>query len=152
MDTRPGNSFLTQLIIMSLLGFFMAGCGSGSSDFTPVIHEGITNPLPPCPDSPNCVRITRMLPDSLQPAWERVRTALREMKPYRMEVLPDENRIETVFMVVFFQDDLVIQLEPSRNGDGTLLHIRSASRIGYSDLGVNTRRVRRLLEQLDPGQ
>ncbi|MDZ7693297.1 MAG: DUF1499 domain-containing protein [Balneolaceae bacterium] len=62
-----------------------------------------------------------------------------------MELSPDEYRIETVFLVVFFLDDMIVQLyEADRSS--TLVHIRSASRVGYSDIGVNTRRVRYFLK------
>jgi uncharacterized protein (DUF1499 family) len=43
-----------------------------------------------------------------------------------------------------FVDDLELHLSPS-NG---IVHIRSVSRIGYSDLGVNRRRVENLRKKL----
>ena len=41
-----------------------------------------------------------------------------------------------------FKDDVTITL--SREGDVTVVNIRSASRVGKSDLGVNAKRIRRL--------
>jgi uncharacterized protein (DUF1499 family) len=47
--------------------------------------------------------------------------------------------------VIFrFVDDLTLHLFLSKG----VIHIRSASRIGYSDLGVNRRRVENLREKL----
>ncbi|UCD31114.1 MAG: DUF1499 domain-containing protein [Desulfobacterales bacterium] len=43
-----------------------------------------------------------------------------------------------------FIDDLTLHLTPSKG----IIHIRSASRIGYSDLGVNRRRVESLRKKL----
>ena len=47
-------------------------------------------------------------------------------------------------MIFRFVDDLTLNLNPS-NG---IIHIRSASRTGYSDLGVNRRRVENLRKKL----
>ena len=123
------------------MAFLFSGCGSQSSDFSETADIKSTNPLPPCPDSPNCVRITKHYPESSDLVWEASLSALRQMKPYDIEISADEYRVDAVFPVVFFRDDMAFQLEPS--GSGTSVHIRSASRIGYSDLGVNRRRVRR---------
>lgn len=132
---------LVPLLMLSIL----TGCGSKPSDLTG--FEKAQNPLPPCPDSPNCIRLTKSYRDSLDKAWVEVLNVLREMKPYTLEATPDEYRIDAVFLVVFFKDDMVLQLEKA--GAGTLVHIRSASRIGYTDLGVNRRRVKRFLKKLE---
>ncbi|MDX1618491.1 MAG: DUF1499 domain-containing protein [Balneolaceae bacterium] len=104
------------------------------------------NPLPPCPDSPNCVRTTRVHPDDPEIVWEAAVAAIDRMQPAEKETYPDEYRLEAVFQVFFFKDDLVVRLEASGDGEspetGTYLHIRSSSRVGYSDLGVNRRRVK----------
>jgi uncharacterized protein (DUF1499 family) len=47
-------------------------------------------------------------------------------------------------MIFRFVDDLMLHLNPS-NG---LIHVRSASRTGYSDFGVNRRRVESLRKKL----
>ena len=128
------------LIIMS--ASFLSGCGSKSDDFES--EPGTENPLPPCPDSPNCVRVTKALSVSIDDAWSVVLQAVDEMDPYDINLVPDEYRLETVFLVVFFRDDMVLVLEERDTGD-TLVHIRSSSRVGYYDFGVNRKRVKRLL-------
>ena len=45
-----------------------------------------------------------------------------------------------------FVDDITIRLEPT--AQGTRIHARSQSRIGFGDLGQNRRNLRELLEQL----
>jgi uncharacterized protein (DUF1499 family) len=47
-------------------------------------------------------------------------------------------------MVFRFVDDFMLHLTPS---DG-IIHIRSASRTGYSDFGVNRRRVESIKKKL----
>ncbi|HMB93308.1 MAG TPA: DUF1499 domain-containing protein [Rhodothermales bacterium] len=105
------------------------------------------NPLPPCPDTPNCVLATRqfeMTPDAL---FERVKQALQHMEASQIEVDPETRRVDAVFPVFLFKDDVavVIALHPS----GSALHIRSASRVGAYDFGVNRRRVQRFFETLE---
>ena len=58
-------------------------------------------------------------------------------------------------MIIFFLQgtaatalDLALTVEPHE--EGTALHIRSASRKGYSDFGVNRRRVKRFFAELEP--
>jgi len=43
-----------------------------------------------------------------------------------------------------FVDDLELRIDPERR----LLHLRSASRVGYSDLGINRKRVEHFKQQL----
>ena len=52
----------------------------------------------------------------------------------------DYMHIEFETALVGFVDDLEVYLPP----EGGLIHIRSASRLGYSDLGVNRKRVEML--------
>jgi len=67
------------------------------------------------------------------------------MEPEQITTSKQNHKIETVFRVFIFRDDMVIQVTEDAS-ESALLHIRSASRIGKSDLGVNTRRVKRFLE------
>ena len=46
-----------------------------------------------------------------------------------------------------FKDDIVIRIRPSKNG-GSIIDMRSVSRIGESDLGVNAERLRKLISEL----
>ncbi|PLW70309.1 DUF1499 domain-containing protein [Pseudohalioglobus lutimaris] len=46
--------------------------------------------------------------------------------------------------IMGFQDDVVIRLRT--NADGTLIDLRSVSRVGVSDLGANAARIRRFVE------
>jgi uncharacterized protein (DUF1499 family) len=63
-------------------------------------------------------------------------------------VEPQQGRIEaTATSLLFgFKDDIVIQITP-HEGESQL-DIRSMSRVGRSDVGVNARRIRRFLQRL----
>lgn len=123
---------------------FFAGCGSRPSDIPS--NKLATNPLPPCPDSPNCIRITKEINTPVDTAFAASVEALKIMEPEQTSISKQHHKIETVFKVFVFRDDMVIQVTEDA-GESSLLHIRSASRIGKSDLGVNTRRVKTFLEQ-----
>jgi uncharacterized protein (DUF1499 family) len=60
---------------------------------------------------------------------------------------PSERRIEAVATTRWFgfKDDVVIRISPSADG-GSVLDIRSVSRVGLSDLGTNARRIRAFLK------
>ena len=47
-----------------------------------------------------------------------------------------------------FKDDVTIQIQPAQPS-GSLLVVRSASRVGKGDLGANTRHIMNLVEIVD---
>jgi uncharacterized protein (DUF1499 family) len=102
--------------------------------------------LAPCPSSPNCVssRATDGT-HAIEPlkftgdpaaAMQRLRTLIEKMPRTRIiESRPDYLYAEFESALLGFVDDVELQL------DGTTIHVRSASRLGYSDLGVNRKRI-----------
>lgn len=54
--------------------------------------------------------------------------------------------IDAEFRVFFFIDDVTIRVEP--NDTGCRVWVRSSSRVGDSDLGVNKRRVNKFFNKL----
>lgn len=115
----------------------------------------VDNRLAPCPDSPNCVSSDakdeghRVEPYRLKAApsdaWYGLRTVL-EAQARTTLVTVDERYIHAeVRSAVFrFVDDAEFHLRP----DDGIIAVRSASRIGYSDLGVNRKRVETIREAL----
>ncbi len=99
------------------------------------------NPLPSCPDSPNChidfIEISIPLIDSLEVSV----SILKKMGMHKMEVLKKESTINSIFKIPVFGwlDDFTL-LFKEREGK-SYIFMRSASRVGYSDLGVNRRRI-----------
>ena len=128
---------------MSNLFFFS---GSTSNDFEQTVEK--RNLLPSCPDSPNCVRIIKAYRHSKETVHKAAERVIEEMGAIEKELRDEPLRIKAVFKVFIYKDDFIVLAE---NGDDSScnLHIRSASRVGYSDLGVNRRRVKRFLRRLD---
>jgi len=102
----------------------------------------------PCPSSPNCVStesgdavLAFRLAMPARDAWPRVRAAVLQLTRCRIaDESPTYLRAECTSLIFRFVDDLEIELrEPSAT-----LAVRSASRVGYSDLGVNRRRLDQL--------
>jgi uncharacterized protein (DUF1499 family) len=111
--------------------------------------------LAPCPASPNCVssdaddeahRIPSLqLVGSAATAWPLVRAAVAEMPRTRLVTeAPGYLHAECRSAIFGFVDDLELYLRP----DHRSLAVRSASRRGYSDLGVNRRRIETLCATL----
>lgn len=108
--------------------------------------------LAPCPASPNCVSTEADDEHFIAPipytgaadaALQRLRDVLaREPRTTVVEVQGNYLHAEARSRVFRFVDDIEFQLEPQRR----LIHVRSASRVGYSDFGVNRRRVERIRE------
>jgi len=74
----------------------------------------------------------------------RAEAAARAMGWEIVAVDPQSMRIEaTATSLLFgFKDDMVIRIRPESDGKASRLDMRSASRVGRSDLGVNARRIR----------
>jgi uncharacterized protein (DUF1499 family) len=104
--------------------------------------------LPACPNSPNCVSSQATDADhfiapfkiigDVEQAWPELKKIL--LKQSRM-VITDETaetlHAQATSLVFRFVDDVDVILD----ADAKVIHIRSASRVGYSDFGVNRNRV-----------
>ena len=107
--------------------------------------------LAPCPESPNCVSSQAgdsahyieplVLQGDPQADWERLR-AIIAAQPRTTITEESLNYLhaEVRSLVFRFVDDLEFLRIPAEQ----LVHVRSASRTGYSDFGVNRRRVERI--------
>lgn len=110
-----------------------------------------TGKLAPCPASPNCISSDDTDADHWASplvfdgdpatAWSAVREAVLSLP--RTEIVretQDYLHAECQSAVFGFVDDLELHLRPE---DG-IIAVRSASRLGYSDWGVNRQRVEEL--------
>lgn len=63
---------------------------------------------------------------------------------------PDQGRLEAVDTVSLFRfkDDVVVRVQPGPGGLTSQVDVRSVSRVGRSDLGVNAKRIRGFLKDL----
>lgn len=111
--------------------------------------------LPPCRDSPNCVSSQAedtkhfiepfKISGSPEEAWKALKEALNSQS--RMVIThetADTLHAEATSLVFQFVDDINVVLDTDTN----LIHIRSASRVGHSDFGVNRKRIEALRLQL----
>jgi uncharacterized protein (DUF1499 family) len=63
---------------------------------------------------------------------------------------PATGRVEATDTVSIyrFKDDIVLRITPNPDGEGSVVNMRSVSRVGISDLGVNGDRIRAFLADL----
>lgn len=106
-----------------------------------------------CPSSPNCISSQADPADAehyaaplsfegdAAAAWERAKAAALSLSGARLfEEREGYAAFEYTSRVMRFVDDLELVLDaPAR-----VIHLRSASRIGYSDLGANRKRIEAL--------
>lgn len=111
--------------------------------------------LRPCPDTPNCVssRAERSdqsvdplpAPGGADAALERARAAIANMRGGRVTEAADGYlHAEFTSRIFKFRDDLELVYDAERE----VFDVRSASRAGHSDLGVNRKRVEELRRRL----
>ena len=105
-------------------------------------------PIAPCPSTPNCARLRVPVAETPLAVTQAVHQAFSGIGDESLGApsayVPTETGALASFAVGPFEDDVVIEVEPASRG--STLWIRSASRVGRSDLGVNRRRARRVVE------
>ncbi|PKM22238.1 MAG: DUF1499 domain-containing protein [Gammaproteobacteria bacterium HGW-Gammaproteobacteria-14] len=115
--------------------------------------------LPDCPNTPNCVSSQASDParmvdplsggDDQETALQRLQTLLNDLPRVEWQAVATShgpvNKVEAQFRsrIFRFVDDVTFLIEEN----GTI-QVRSASRIGYSDLGANRSRVDMLRQRL----
>jgi uncharacterized protein (DUF1499 family) len=131
-------------LLISIVGFLIplvSACASSSLPFSP-------GPLRKCPGSPNCVCSNddrpphQVAPLAYQGDWlaarNRIEKLLAQIPRTQIKAVEDRYlRAECRSRIFGFVDDLEFYFDPSQ----PLIQVRSASRAGYSDLGVNRKRV-----------
>jgi uncharacterized protein (DUF1499 family) len=75
--------------------------------------------------------------------------AARSLNWQIVDANPQEGRIEATDTTFWFgfKDDIVIRITPT-TADGSRIDVRSASRVGRSDLGTNAKRIRAYLKKV----
>jgi uncharacterized protein (DUF1499 family) len=133
---------------MSILSSILAACAGERPDNLGVRGGRLTV----CPNSPNCVsnqaadEAHRIAPlifnEDPEPAFARLKQILVHRGDTTIiEERPGYLRVE--FHTALFVDDGEFLLD----GEQRLIHVRSASRLGYSDLGKNRRRLEEIRRQ-----
>ena len=132
----------TFLIFLLLSGFSLFASAAGPVD----------SDLPPCPASPNCVSsrdpdpARRVDPIPFRGTPEEAREALEAVVrslPRATIAASSRIGIRAEFRSLLgFVDDVEFRID----GAAGVIHVRSASRTGYWDFGVNRRRVETIRE------
>lgn len=143
MNERFRRARLRAVAVLACTLLTMSAC-AGNEVTTGLVN----NRLAPCPKSPNCVssdasdEAHRVPPYRLKAsateAWHGLQeVVLARERTTLVSVNDDYLHIETRSAIFRFVDDTEFQLRV----DEGIIAVRSASRIGYSDLGVNRERV-----------
>lgn len=150
---RPYLLIALPLLAASIL--ILTGCLS-----KPPKNLGIRDGrLSSCPDSPNCVSTTAtdeehaiepiIYSGTIEEAREKILEVVKQME--RTTVITAEEsyiHVEYRTKIMRYVDDVEFLIDDGTEGTKTI-HFRSASRVGYSDMGVNRARMeefRRLFE------
>lgn len=137
-------------------GFFIIGLMTAaiSQQALSQTQTGAQQALPPCPSSPNCVSSQAsdeahyiaplQAGSNVLESAALLSTVLSSLPRVEWEASGD-NVISATFKtrIMRFTDDVLFHLDD----DGTI-QVRSASRMGYSDLGANRDRVEMLRQKL----
>ncbi len=115
--------------------------------------------LTPCRDTPNCVSSQTQDPKqfiapfkikgSTTEAWQALKDILNQHS--RMTIThetPTNIHVEVTSLVLHFVDDIDFILD----AENKTIHIRSSSRVGHSEFGVNHKRIEALRLQLQKSQ
>jgi uncharacterized protein (DUF1499 family) len=128
---------IKQLIIMIPL-LTLLGCAGQRPETLGIQNDQ----LAACPDSPNCVssfdtRASHGI-EPLASSLSRIRDVLRTMD--RVNIVREQDNYlyaEFTSRLMGYVDDVEFLADPAAE----LVHVRSASRLGHSDLGVNRKRI-----------
>lgn len=110
--------------------------------------------LTPCPKSPNCVcsqdsdSVHSIKPLTYTATPAKAMAALKSLiqSMDRTKIVKEENRylyVEFTSAIMGFVDDVEFYLDEAAKA----IHVRSASRLGQSDLGVNRKRIETIREK-----
>ncbi|MEL7297493.1 MAG: DUF1499 domain-containing protein [Pseudomonadota bacterium] len=134
------------LVVLAVGGLFFLGSKSQSGAAPGLVDDK----LAACPSSPNCVSSEAGTPDdksvSALPAsaWSALPAAISALGGTVTKTENNYLAAEFTSKTFKFVDDVEFRR------DGDVVHVRSASRVGYSDAGANAARVASLVAQLAP--
>ena len=141
-----------QIVLTSLI--LLTGCADTMSKL------GIENgQLKECPTTPNCVNSqAKDKKHFIEPilitgppleAKKHILNILKELKRSKIKVVEDNYiRAEFTSRVFHFVDDVEFYF-PDTKSKKRIIHVRSSSRIGHSDLGVNRKRIEQIRSKFE---
>lgn len=148
------KTILFGLGALALLGLIVYIAMAVMSQKTPDTLGLQNGKLAPCPASPNCVCSEQVQPNDAEhfikaiqgdkAVWDKFKGIVQEQGG---EVITDDgNYVHVTFSTPIFHyvDDVELRFDKAAK----LIHIRSASRMGRKDFGVNRTRVEKLKQAL----
>lgn len=147
-ERRPSVARLRVVTLVALVTAVAASCASASPQ-----GETMNDRFAPCPESPNCVSSYATdethgidpLPLPENDPIGVVREIVESMPRTAIVTAADDYLHATFTSRVFrFVDDVEFRVDR----EAGVVHVRSASRVGYGDMGVNRRRVEEIRELL----
>lgn len=142
------------VVIAMLIGFFVYVDMNNDAPEGLGVNEGL---LAPCPDMPNCVSSQASADDAehyVEPIFYHSTVKEAQLKVEQYLLSNDEARILdsrlgyshiVINSALFgFKDDLELYFPEA----DSVMHVRSASRVGYDDLDGNRERVRQIRDLL----
>lgn len=154
----PDRTVTIAAVIIATLLLAVLALGLMSHGMTPEpgLHNGA---LRPCPDKPNCVcseayagkqerhdiRAVTIKDGGEDAAWRAMNEAITTSGGSIVAEHDGYLHAEFTSPVFRFVDDLEARLDR----EAGVIHLRSASRVGRSDLGANRKRVEAILSKLE---
>lgn len=140
-----------RLLLLLILAVTFTACKPGIKEL-PDDMEIPENPISVCPDSPNCFRVTQVIEKDSSAVFDAFEDVITDEDPFNIEISKSgqDFSITAVYQIPVFGwlDDVKIIIEPDRdNKNQSFVHLKSSSREGYYDLGVNKRRINRILKK-----
>ncbi|MCI5127429.1 MAG: DUF1499 domain-containing protein [Candidatus Electrothrix sp. AUS3] len=141
-------------MLLGVVCLLLSSCGGNMPD-----NLGVTgNQLAPCPTSPNCVSSLAgededhaiaplTYSEPFTEARQRLLDTIRSMKRTTI-ITADEHYIHAEFRSGLFR--FVDDVEFSFDDEASIIHVRSASRVGHSDFGVNRKRIKDIRKRYTP--
>ncbi len=138
-----------RIILMGLLSSILAACAGERPDNLGVQGGRLTD----CPGSPNCVSSQAtdkghhiapfVISDDQAATFARLKETLAQRRDTTI-IEEDSRYLRVEFRTTLFVDDGEFWLD----GEQGLIHVRSASRLGFSDLGKNRSRLEEIRRHL----
>lgn len=152
--TRP-RRFRWRWLLLTVVGIVLIR-GALMLGVTPPPVGLVDGHLRPCPSSPNCVCSQATdaghaieplhFSDDAQFAWMRLKVIIEGLPRTRIVKFDDGYlHVEFTTALLRFVDDVEFQLSADRG----LIEVRSASRVGHSDLGANRKRVEMIRKEFE---
>ncbi|NJB87170.1 uncharacterized protein (DUF1499 family) [Lewinella marina] len=159
VDTPGGLQLLAEIRAIEdnavLATLTLPAGNTNKAELMPLVYpkEPMARQLPPCPETPNCVSTQTLQPrkqrepipftGSVDAAREKLKRVIDNM-PRTTLIEEDGNYLHYTFQTwpIPYLDDVEFLISPEEG----VIHYRSASRVGHSDLGVNSRRMKKVVK------